>query len=102
MPEDLGDLPEPTVQPPERFPGGVDAFDDEEKYGDIPDEPLTPDRRPSQTPPSTRRSPTRSAADEQDAPMARTTSTRRAASPTPRRGRRPSEPVSPGERVPPA
>ena len=50
MPEDLGDLPEPTVEPPERFPGGVDALDDEDKYGDIPDEPLTPDLPTSSNP----------------------------------------------------
>jgi hypothetical protein len=43
LPVDLGDLPEPTVEPPERFPGGADSIADEEKYGDIPDEPLTPD-----------------------------------------------------------
>jgi hypothetical protein len=43
MPVELGDLPEPTVEPPERFPGGADSIADEDKYGDIPDEPLTPD-----------------------------------------------------------
>lgn len=43
MHDDLGALPEPTVEQPERFPGGADALDDEEKYGEIPDEPLIPD-----------------------------------------------------------
>jgi hypothetical protein len=43
MPEVLGDQPEPTVEPPERFPGGADALADEEKYGDIPDSPVIPD-----------------------------------------------------------
>jgi hypothetical protein len=43
MPEVLGDQPEPTVERPERFPGGADALKDEEKYGDIPDEPVIPD-----------------------------------------------------------
>ncbi|GAA2130154.1 hypothetical protein [Nocardioides bigeumensis] len=43
MPVDLGDLPEPTVEPPERFPGGADSIADEEKYGSIPDQPLIPD-----------------------------------------------------------
>ena len=43
MPVDLGDLPEPTVEPPERFPGGADSIADDEKYGDIPDEPLIRD-----------------------------------------------------------
>ena len=40
---ELSDQPEPTAEPPERFPGGVDAIADEEKYGDIPDGPLIRD-----------------------------------------------------------
>jgi hypothetical protein len=40
---ELSDRPEPTTEPPERFPGGVDAIADEEKYGDIPDTPLIRD-----------------------------------------------------------
>ncbi len=40
---ELSDQPEPTTEPPERFPGGVDAIADEEKYGDIPDTPLIRD-----------------------------------------------------------
>lgn len=40
---ELSDQPEPTTEPPERFPGGVDAIDNEEKYGDIPDTPLIRD-----------------------------------------------------------
>jgi hypothetical protein len=43
MPDVLGDQPEPTVEPPERFPGGTDALTDEEKYGEIPDQPVIPD-----------------------------------------------------------
>jgi len=50
LPVDLGDLPEPTVEPPERFPGGADSIADEDKYGDIPDEPLTPDLPTSANP----------------------------------------------------
>ena len=43
MSEDLGDLPEPTTDPPELFPGGVDSLQDEDKYGDIPVEPVIRD-----------------------------------------------------------
>lgn len=43
MNDELGDTPEPTVEEPERFPGGVDAIDDEEKYGDVPDVPIARD-----------------------------------------------------------
>ncbi len=31
------------VQPPERYPGGVDSIADEDKYGAIPDAPVIPD-----------------------------------------------------------
>lgn len=41
--DELGDRPEPTTEPPERFPGGADSVADEEKYGEIPDEPVIPD-----------------------------------------------------------
>lgn len=40
---ELSDQPEPTTEPPERFPGGVDSLEDEEKYGGIPDTPATRD-----------------------------------------------------------
>lgn len=40
---DLGDLPTPIAEPPERFPGGADSIADEEKYGDIPVTPAIPD-----------------------------------------------------------
>ena len=40
---ELGPQPTPVTEPPERFPGGADALTDEEKYGEIPDEPATPD-----------------------------------------------------------
>jgi hypothetical protein len=67
MPDDLGALPDPTVEPPERFPGGVDALQDEEKYGDIPDEPLTPDLPTSSNPATDDEVPDKiSQSDEQD------------------------------------
>ena len=67
MHDDLGALPEPTVEPPERFPGGADALDDEEKYGDIPDEPLIPDLPTSSNPATDDEVPDKiSQSDEQD------------------------------------
>jgi hypothetical protein len=50
MPEEIGDLPTPTAEPPERFPGGVDSIEDEEKYGEIPDEPAIRDLDPVDNP----------------------------------------------------
>jgi len=38
MSDELEDRPEPTTEPRERFPGGVDSIADEEKYGEIPDQ----------------------------------------------------------------
>ena len=46
----LGDQPEPTTEPPEKFPGGVDSIGDEEKYGDVPDEPAIPDLATAKNP----------------------------------------------------
>ena len=46
----LGDRPEPTTEPPERFPGGVDSIEDEDKYGGIPDEPAIPDLETAKNP----------------------------------------------------
>jgi len=40
---ELSDQPKPTTEPPEKFPGGVDSIQNEEKYGDIPDTPATRD-----------------------------------------------------------
>lgn len=31
------------VEPPQRFPGGVDSIGDQEKYGSVPEEPVIPD-----------------------------------------------------------
>jgi len=47
---DLSDQPEPTTEPPERLPGGADAIADEEKYGNIPDEPLIRDLTTAENP----------------------------------------------------
>lgn len=41
--DETEERPTPGVEPPERFPGGVDSIGDEEKYGDIPDAPLIRD-----------------------------------------------------------
>ena len=46
----LGDQPEPTTEPPEKFPGGVDSIEDAEKYGDIPGEPAIPDLETAKNP----------------------------------------------------
>lgn len=43
-------LPEATSEPPERFPGGADAIEDEDKYGDIPDGAVVPDLPPEDNP----------------------------------------------------
>ncbi|MEI2712124.1 MAG: hypothetical protein V9G04_02240 [Nocardioides sp.] len=50
MADELGDLPEATTEPPERFPGGADSIADEEKYGEIPDAPTVPDLEPDSNP----------------------------------------------------
>lgn len=46
----LGPLPDGQAEEPERFPGGADSVADQEKYGDIPQEPLTPDVPPADNP----------------------------------------------------
>lgn len=47
---DVGDMPTPQVEEPERFPGGADALDDQSKYGEIPDRPLGVDLPPDKNP----------------------------------------------------
>ena len=37
---DVGPMPTPRVEEPERFPGGADALDDQSRYGEIPDGPM--------------------------------------------------------------
>jgi hypothetical protein len=49
--DEVGAMPNPHVEEPERFPGGPDALDDQSRYGEIPDGPmgvdLPPDKNPS-------------------------------------------------------
>jgi hypothetical protein len=48
---EVGPMPTPHTEEPERFPGGPDALADQERYGEIPDGPmgvdLPPDKHPS-------------------------------------------------------
>ena len=46
----LGPVPDASVEEPARFPGGADAIADEEKYGELPDEPVVPDLHPDANP----------------------------------------------------
>jgi hypothetical protein len=47
---EVGDMPAPRVEEPERFPGGADALDDQSKYGEIPDGPMGVDLPPDKNP----------------------------------------------------
>ena len=47
---EVGDMPTPSVEEPERFPGGVDALADEKRYGEIPDGPMGVDLPPDKNP----------------------------------------------------
>ena len=54
--DDLGAKPEPQTQPPEHFPGGADAIEEDGKYGDngadgdAPGAPATRDLQPDANP----------------------------------------------------
>jgi len=37
---EVGPMPTPQTEEPERFPGGADALDDQSRYGEIPDGPM--------------------------------------------------------------
>lgn len=50
MSDKLSPQPEATAEPPEKFPGGADSVEDEEKYGARPDEPTVPDLDPESNP----------------------------------------------------
>lgn len=50
MPEHSELRPENGVEPPERYPGGPDAIDDPEKYGETPGPPTTRDLPPDDNP----------------------------------------------------
>ncbi len=43
-------MPTPQTEEPERFPGGADALDDQERYGEIPDGPMGVDLPPDLQP----------------------------------------------------
>jgi hypothetical protein len=53
---EIGDKPEPQTQPPEHFPGGADAIEENGKYGDngadgdAPGAPATRDLQPEDNP----------------------------------------------------
>ncbi|MBF4766704.1 hypothetical protein ISU10_02855 [Nocardioides agariphilus] len=47
---DVGDMPTPQVEEPERFPGGADALSNQAKYGEIPDGPMGVDLPPDKNP----------------------------------------------------
>jgi hypothetical protein len=51
---EIGDKPEPQTQPPEHFPGGADAIEEDGKYGDngadAPGAPATRDLQPEANP----------------------------------------------------
>jgi hypothetical protein len=48
----VGPMPTPQTEEPEKFPGGADALEDQSRYGEIPDTPLgvdlPPDLHPDQ------------------------------------------------------
>lgn len=56
--ERFGPLPDRDqgLSEPERFPGGADSVADEEKYGDLPDDPLARDL-PTGSNPAVQRAP---------------------------------------------
>ena len=37
---EVGPMPTPQTEEPERVPGGADALDDQSRYGEIPDGPM--------------------------------------------------------------
>jgi len=47
---EVGDMPTPRTEEPERFPGGPDALDDQSKYGEIPAGPMGVDLPPDLNP----------------------------------------------------
>ncbi len=47
---DVGPMPTPQTEDPERFPGGADALDDQTRYGEIPDGPMGVDLPPDKNP----------------------------------------------------
>lgn len=47
---EVGPMPTPQTEEPERFPGGADALDDQARYGEIPDGPVGVDLPPDKNP----------------------------------------------------
>ena len=47
---EVGPMPTPRTEEPERFPGGADALDDQSRYGDIPAGPMGVDLPPDKNP----------------------------------------------------
>ena len=47
---EVGPMPTPRTEEPERFPGGADALDDQSRYGEIPDGPMGVDLPPDKNP----------------------------------------------------
>ena len=43
---EVGPMPTPQTEEPERFPGGADALEDQSRYGEIPDGPMGVDLPP--------------------------------------------------------
>jgi hypothetical protein len=48
--EEVGVMPTPHAEEPERFPGGPDALEDESRYGEIPEGPIGVDLPPDKNP----------------------------------------------------
>lgn len=46
----VGPMPTPQTEEPEKFPGGADALEDQSRYGEIPDTPLGVDLPPELNP----------------------------------------------------
>lgn len=46
----VGPMPTPQKEEPEKFPGGADALEDQSRYGEIPDGPMGVDLPPSLNP----------------------------------------------------
>ena len=47
---EVGDMPTPQTEEPERFPGGPDALEDQSRYGEIPAGPMGVDLPPDLNP----------------------------------------------------
>jgi len=43
----VGPMPTPQKEEPEKFPGGADALEDQSRYGEIPDGPMGVDLPPA-------------------------------------------------------